>query len=47
MNINNIEANYYALFLAIVFNTSAKNALMDMGISPDNEGSRKYERKCN
>ena len=45
MNINNIEANYYALFLAIVFNTSAKNALMDMGISPDNEGSRKHEWK--
>ena len=43
MNINNIEANYYALFLAIVFNTSAKNALMDMGISPDNEGSRKHD----
>ena len=42
-----IEANYYALFLAIVFNTSAKDALMDMKISPDNEGSRKYERKCN
>ena len=40
-----IEANYYALFLAIVFNTSAKNALMDMGISPDNEGSRKHEWK--
>ena len=29
------KANYYALFIAIVKNETAKEALMDMGICPD------------
>ena len=30
------KANYYALFIAIIKNETAKEALMDMGICPDN-----------
>ena len=30
------KANYYALFIAITLNETAKDALMDMGICPDN-----------
>ena len=30
------KANYYALFIAIVKNETSKEALMDMGICPDN-----------
>lgn len=29
------KANYYALFLAIVKNETAQDALQDMGICPD------------
>ena len=29
------KANYYALFIAIVKNETAKEALIDMGICPD------------
>lgn len=32
------KKNYYALFIAIVKNETAKEALMDMGISPDEGG---------
>lgn len=34
---NDLKRNYFALFLAITTNVSAKDALMEMGISPDNE----------
>ena len=30
------KANYYALFIAITLNETAKEALSDMGICPDN-----------
>ena len=30
------KANYSALFIAIIKNETAKEALMDMGICPDN-----------
>ena len=30
------KANYYALFISIVKNETAKEALSDMGICPDN-----------
>ena len=30
------KRNYYALFIAITLNETAKDALMDMGICPDN-----------
>ena len=30
------KANYYALFIAIIKNETAKEALSDMGICPDN-----------
>lgn len=29
------KTNYYALFIAIMCNETAKEALMDMGICPD------------
>lgn len=31
-----IKANYYALLIAIIKNETAKEALSDMGICPDN-----------
>ena len=30
------KSNYYALFIAITLNETAKEALSDMGICPDN-----------
>lgn len=30
-----IKANYYALFIAITLNVTAKESLIKMGISPD------------
>ena len=30
------KANYYALFIAIIKNETTKEALLDMGICPDN-----------
>ena len=30
------KANYYALFISIIKNETAKEALSDMGICPDN-----------
>ena len=30
-----LKANYYALLLAVAKNVSAKEALIEMGISPD------------
>ena len=30
------KRNYYALFIAIIKNETAKESLMDMGICPDN-----------
>ena len=30
------KRNYYALFIAITLNETAKEALLDMGICPDN-----------
>lgn len=37
MNTLNMKSNYYALFLAIVKNKTAKQALVDMGICPESE----------
>jgi hypothetical protein len=31
-----LKANYYALLLAVAKRVSAKDALIEMGISPDN-----------
>lgn len=31
-----LKPNYYALLLAVAKNVSAKDALIEMGISPDN-----------
>lgn len=31
-----LKANYYALLLAVAKKVSAKDALIEMGISPDN-----------
>lgn len=33
---SDLKSNYYALFISIVKNETAKDALMDMGICPDN-----------
>lgn len=32
-----LKRNYYALLLAVAKNVSAKEALIEMGISPDSE----------
>lgn len=32
-----LKPNYYALLLAVAKNVSAKEALIEMGISPDSE----------
>lgn len=40
MNELNFKVNYYALLIAIFCNKTAKNALIDMGICPDNEKER-------
>lgn len=39
---NAVKANYFALFIAITKNISAKNALIAFGISPDNVNKEVY-----
>ena len=33
---SDLKSNYYALLISIIKNETAKDALMDMGICPDN-----------
>lgn len=41
-----LKANYYALLLAIVKPVTAKEALIKMGISPDNGKSEVIKCQC-